>query len=137
VAPLSDHVVQSVLVEGLSSSWLAGGAHTSHRPLLRLPSASRAGVGANSAWITHRSMKMIVKAHQGSNGMNVKSMNTEIVAIRIPSQRGHAAPEKTPKPAARLMMPPTRPVHGGIRAVSCSRQGRRGPSGRNRASGSG
>ena len=82
---------QSVLVEGLSSLWLAGGAHTSHWLLLRLPSVSRAGVGANSAWITHRSMKMIVKAHQGSNGMNVKSTNTEMVAIRIPSQRGYAA----------------------------------------------
>jgi hypothetical protein len=39
-------------------------------------------------------MKMIVKAYQGSNGMNVTSTNTEMVAFRIPSQRGHAAPEK-------------------------------------------
>jgi len=36
--------------------------------------------------------------------MNVKFTNTEMVAIRIPSQRAHAAPEKTPKPAARPTM---------------------------------
>jgi hypothetical protein len=30
-------------------------------------------------------MEMIIKAHQGSNGMNVKFRNTEMVAIRIPA----------------------------------------------------
>jgi hypothetical protein len=62
-------------------------------------------------------MKMIVSAHEGSNGRDVEFTNTEMVAIRIPSQRAQAAPEKAPKPAARPTMPPTRCIHPQVLAL--------------------
>jgi hypothetical protein len=62
-------------------------------------------------------MRMIVNAHQGANGINVKFTNTEMAAMKIPSQRAQAAPEKTPKPAARPMMPPTRCIHPHVLAL--------------------
>ena len=54
----------------------------------------------NSPWITQRLMKMIVNAHQGWYGMNVKFANTDNMVLRIPSQRAQAAPETDagPKP---------------------------------------
>jgi hypothetical protein len=68
-------------------------------------------VGHSAEWTTRRSMKMIVKAHYGSNGMNLKFANAEMVAMKIPSRNAKVAPEKTPKPAARPLMPPGSYVH--------------------------
>ena len=52
----------------------------------------------NSEWITHRSMKMIVNAHQGANGMNAKFTNTEKMAMKIPSQRAQLLPKRRRNP---------------------------------------
>jgi hypothetical protein len=50
---------------------------------------SRSRRCTNSAWITHRSMKLIVKAHQGSNGM----MPLEVSGERVPAMfRGFLSP---------------------------------------------
>ena len=60
---------------------------------------------------------MIVKAHQGSSGMNAKLTEIAMAAMKIPSQRAQPAPEKTPKPAARAMMPPIRWIHPQVLAL--------------------
>src|SRR5829696_7549022 len=51
----------------------------------------------NNEWITHRSMRMIVIAHHGANGMKTKLTTIERHAMRIPSKRAQAAPEKDPE----------------------------------------
>ena len=61
---------------------------------------------------------MIVKAHQGCNGINVKFTTIERVAMRIPSKRAQAAPEKIPKPAATAMMPPIKWIQPQVPALS-------------------
>ena len=60
---------------------------------------------------------MSVNAHQGASGMNARFTITEMLAMRIPSQRAHPAPEKMPKPAARPMMPPIRCIHPQVLAL--------------------
>jgi hypothetical protein len=49
--------------------------------------------------------------------MNVKFTNIDMVAMKIPSQRAQPAPEKTPKPAARPIRPPTGWIHPQVLAL--------------------
>ena len=54
---------------------------------------------------------MIVKAHQGSNGVNLKFASTEMMALKIRSRRAQAASENPPEPGAGPMMPPGSCIH--------------------------